>query len=148
MMAINLGTRGVPEALDLLECCTIESGTTRSDQRRANGASAPHAIRMWCLGNEMDGPWQTGHKTAAEYGRLAAETARAMRQMHPDLELVACGSSGRAMPTFGEWERIVLGEAYEQVDYISAHAYYQEKDGDLASTTVVLVAIVSGCLHR
>jgi alpha-N-arabinofuranosidase len=133
MMAINLGTRGVPEALDLLEYCTIESGTTRSDQRRANGASAPHAIRMWCLGNEMDGPWQTGHKTAAEYGRLAAETARAMRQMQPDLELVACGSSGRAMPTFGEWERIVLGEAYEQVDYISAHAYYQETDGDLAS---------------
>jgi alpha-N-arabinofuranosidase len=81
----------------------------------------------------MDGPWQIGHKTAYEYGRLAAETARAMRMMEPGLELVACGSSGRHMPTFGEWERIVLGEAYEHVDYVSAHAYYWEEGGDLGS---------------
>ena len=133
MMAVNLGTRGVAEALDLLEYCTIPGGTTWSDLRRANGAEEPYGIRMWCLGNEMDGPWQTGHKTAAEYGRLAAETARAMRQMQPDLELVACGSSGVAMPTFGEWERVVLTEAYDQVDFVSAHAYYWEEDGDLAS---------------
>jgi len=88
---------------------------------------------MWCLGNEMDGPWQTGHKTAKEYGRLAAETARAMRQIDPDLELVACGSSNSSMPTFGEWERIVLEETYEQVDYISAHTYYYEENGDMSS---------------
>jgi alpha-N-arabinofuranosidase len=133
MMAVNLGTRGVQEALDLLEYCNVPGGTALSDQRRANGAQDPHDIRMWCLGNEMDGPWQIGHKTAYEYGRLAAETGRAMRMMDPNLELVACGSSGVAIPTFGEWERIVLGEAYEQVDLISAHAYYWEEDGDLGS---------------
>jgi alpha-N-arabinofuranosidase len=81
----------------------------------------------------MDGPWQTGHKTAHEYGRLAAETARAMRQVDPTIELVACGSSGRGMATFGAWEHTVLTESYDQVDMISAHAYYWEKDGDLAS---------------
>ena len=133
MMAVNLGTRGVQEALDLLEYCNVRGGTRLSDQRRANGAAEPHDVRMWCLGNEMDGPWQIGHKTAYEYGRLAAETGRAMRMMDPDLELVACGSSGVAIPTFGEWERIVLTEAYEQVDLISAHAYYWEEDGDLGS---------------
>ncbi|GAB3834990.1 alpha-N-arabinofuranosidase [Dactylosporangium cerinum] len=133
MMAVNLGTRGIQEALDLLEYCNVRGGTAWSDLRRANGAEEPHAIRMWCLGNEMDGPWQIGHKTAQEYGRLAAETARAMRQLQPDLELVACGSSGSGMPTFGEWERVVLGEAYDVVDLISAHAYYCEEDGDLAS---------------
>ena len=133
MMAVNLGTRGVAEALELLEYCNVPGGSTWSDLRRANGTPDPHGIRMWCLGNEMDGPWQTGHKTAQEYGRLAAETARAMRQLNPDLELVACGSSGSAMPTFGEWERVVLTEAYDQVDYVSAHAYYFETDGDLAS---------------
>ena len=79
----------------------------------------------------MDGPWQTGHKTAHEYGRLAAEIARALRQAEPDLELVACGSSSSAMPTFGAWEGEVLDEAYDQVDYISAHAYYEQLDGDL-----------------
>ncbi|ACZ29451.1 Alpha-N-arabinofuranosidase [Xylanimonas cellulosilytica DSM 15894] len=133
MMAVNLGTRGVQEALDLLEYCNVKGGTRWSDLRRQNGSPEPHDIRMWCLGNEMDGPWQIGHKTAYEYGRLATETARAMRMIQPDLELVACGSSGVPMPTFGEWERIVLGETYEYVDMISAHAYYWEEDGDLGS---------------
>ncbi|MFC7405195.1 alpha-N-arabinofuranosidase [Georgenia alba] len=133
MMAINLGTRGVQEALDLLEYCNVPGGSHFADMRRANGAEDPYRIKMWCLGNEMDGPWQIGHKTAHEYGRLAAETARAMRMIDPDLELVACGSSNAHMPTFGEWEATVLREAYEHVDYISAHAYYYEDDGDLAS---------------
>ncbi len=133
MMAVNLGTRGVQEALDLLEYCNVPAGPAWAERRRANGTADPHRIRMWCLGNEMDGPWQVGHKTAEEYGRLAAETARAMRMMDPGLELVVCGSSGSAIATFGEWERIVLTETYEQVDYISAHAYYWEEDGDLAS---------------
>jgi alpha-L-arabinofuranosidase len=133
MMAVNLGTRGVQEALDLLEYCNVPGGTHFSDLRRANGAEEPYRIRMWCLGNEMDGTWQTGHKTAHEYGRLAAETARAMRMVDPGIELVACGSSGRGMATFGAWENTVLTEAYDQVDLISAHAYYWEEDGDLAS---------------
>lgn len=133
MVAVNLGTRGVQEALDLLEYCNGTGDTHFANLRRANGSVEPHDIRMWCLGNEMDGPWQIGHKTAEEYGRLATETARAMRMVDPDLVLVACGSSGSGMPTFGEWERIVLTESYEQVDMISAHAYYYEEDGDLAS---------------
>jgi alpha-L-arabinofuranosidase len=137
MMAVNLGTRGLAEALDLLEYSNQRSGTARADQRRANGAEQPFGISFWCLGNEMDGPWQLGHKTAVEYGRLAAETARGMRQMFPDLTLVACGSSSSGMPTFGEWERQVLEECYDQVDMISAHAYYREQDGDLGSFLAV-----------
>lgn len=133
MMAINLGTRGVAEAIDILDYCNIPGGTSWSDERRKNGAEDPYRIKMWCLGNEMDGPWQTGHKTAEEYARIATETARAMRQVNPDLELVACGSSTSDMTTFGSWEYTVLSEAYEQVDYISAHEYYYEDNGDLAS---------------
>ncbi len=133
MMAINLGTRGVQEALDLLEYCNIESGTYFSDLRRKNGREEPYNIRMWCLGNEMDGPWQIGHKTAEEYGRLAAETARAMRMIDPDLELIVCGSSNSEMETFGSWEATVLGHTYEHVDMISAHVYYFERGGDLDS---------------
>jgi alpha-L-arabinofuranosidase len=133
MLAVNLGTRGIAEALDLLEYTNHPAGTTLSEQRVANGAPDPHAVRLWCLGNELDGPWQTGHKTAAEYGRLAAETARAMRQAEPELELVACGSSHSSMPTFGSWEATVLEEAYDVVDYVSLHAYYEEHDGDPGS---------------
>ncbi|WP_410812740.1 alpha-N-arabinofuranosidase [Micromonospora sp. 067-2] len=131
MLAVNLGTRGVPEALDLLEYANHPGGTRLSDLRVAHGAPEPYGIRMWCLGNEMDGPWQTGHKTATEYGRLAAETARAMRMLDPGLELVACGSSHSQMPTFGGWESTVLAETYDLVDHVSAHAYYEHRPGDL-----------------
>jgi alpha-L-arabinofuranosidase len=101
MMAVNLGPRGGAEALDVLEYMNFPAGTALSDLRVAHGAVAPYGVRMWCLGNEMDGPWQIGHKTAAEYGRLAAETGKAMRMVDPGLELVACGSSSSSMPTFG-----------------------------------------------
>ena len=133
MLAVNLGTRGLQEAVDLLEYCNHPDGTYLSDLRVSHGAKEPHGIRMWCLGNEMDGPWQLGHKTAAEYGRLAAETARALRQYDPALELVACGSSHRSMPTFGAWEATVLEHTYDVVDFISAHAYYELEGDDLES---------------
>ncbi|MEA5454730.1 alpha-N-arabinofuranosidase [Sinomonas sp. JGH33] len=133
MLAVNLGTRGTLEALDLLEYSNIRSGTALSDLRAANGRPEPFGVKMWCLGNEMDGPWQLGHRSAADYGKLASQTAKAMRQLDPSLELVVCGSSGAHMPTFGDWEREVLAHTYDDVDYISCHAYYEEKDGDLGS---------------
>src|SRR5207244_718481 len=109
-----------------LEYANHPGGTALSDRR----AAEPYGVRLWCLGNEMDGPWQIGYKSADEYGRLAAATASAMRMVDPGIELVACGSSARAMDTFGTWEATVLGHAYDQVDYISMHAYYEEIDGD------------------
>ncbi|WP_020661530.1 alpha-N-arabinofuranosidase [Amycolatopsis benzoatilytica] len=133
MYALNLGTRGIQEAADLLEYCNHPGGTALSERRRANGADQPFGIRLWCLGNEMDGPWQPGHKTAEEYGRLAAETARLMRMIDPGVELVVAGSSNPEMPTFGSWERTVLHHTADLVDHISLHAYYQEQDGDVDS---------------
>ncbi len=133
MMAVNLGTRGTLEAIDLLEYANVPGGSTLSDLRIANGRTEPFDVRMWCLGNEMDGPWQLGHRSADDYGKLASQTAKGMRQLDPSIELVVCGSSGAAMPTFGEWERVVLTHTYDDVDYISLHAYYQERDGDLDS---------------
>jgi len=130
MMAVNLGTRGLQEACDLLEYTNHPGGTYWSDQRIANGAAEPFDYKLWCLGNEMDGPWQVGHKTAAEYGRLANETGKAMRLIDSEIELVACGSSNSRMPTFGSWESTVLEHTYDTVDYISLHAYYEERDED------------------
>jgi alpha-N-arabinofuranosidase len=132
MMAVNLGTRGVQEAVDLIEYCNHPEGTYWSDLRRSHGVEKPHGIRLWCLGNELDGPWQMGQKTAYEYGRLAAETAKAMRMVDDEIELVAVGSSNSQMPSFGAWEREVLEHTYDVADYVSLHAYYEE-DGDLAS---------------
>jgi len=130
MMAVNLGTRGLQEACDLLEYTNHAGGTYWSDRRIANGSKEPFNYKLWCLGNELDGPWQVGHKTAAEYGRLANETGKAMRLIDSEIELVACGSSNSFMPTFGAWESTVLELAYDTVDYISLHAYYEEKKTD------------------
>ncbi|MGN0906184.1 MAG: alpha-N-arabinofuranosidase [Bullifex sp.] len=130
MMAVNLGTGTMKGALDLLEYCNIEGDTYWSDLRRGNGSKEPYGIKKWCLGNEMDGKWQTGHKTPSEYARIAAETARAMKQLDPAIELIACGSSNAKMATFPEWERIVLTECYDDVDYISMHQYFgKTEDG-------------------
>lgn len=133
MEAVNLGTQGIQEALDLLEYCNIPSGTALSDLRRQNGADRPFNIRMWCLGNEMDGPWQLGHCDAIDYARMAAKTAAGMKQLDPDLDLVVCGSSSHAMDSFGKWERTVLEHTYDYVDFISCHAYYQPHNGDMES---------------
>jgi alpha-N-arabinofuranosidase len=130
MMAVNLGTRGMDEARQLVEYCNHPSGTYLSDLRISNGAVQPHNIKVWCLGNEMDGPWQIGHKTAEEYGRLACETAKVMKWVDPTIELVACGSSGSGMSTFPEWEATVLDHTYEHVDYISLHTYYGNRNND------------------
>jgi alpha-N-arabinofuranosidase len=130
MMAINLGTRGITEARNYIEYCNHVSNSKFSDMRIKHGYKKPHDIKVWCLGNEMDGPWQIGHKTAYEYGRLASETAKAMRQVDPSIELVACGSSSAAMPTFPAWEAEILDLMYNDVDYISLHTYYGNRDSD------------------
>lgn len=130
MMAVNLGTRGIADACNLLEYCNHPGNSKYSDLRISHGYKEPHNIKTWCLGNEMDGPWQIGHKTMEEYGRLAEETARAMKIIDPDIELVACGSSYLTIPTFPDWEAVTLKHAYDYVDYISMHQYYGNQKGD------------------
>ena len=133
MYAVNLGTADTRDALDVVEYANIANNTTLSDERIANGRTEPFGISMWYLGNEMDGPWQLGHSSAADYGKKTSRTAKALRQLDPRVELVASGSSHPTMPTFPMWDREVLEHTYDDVDYISCHGYYQEKNGDLGS---------------
>ena len=130
MMAVNLGTRGVTDACNLLEYCNFPGGTKYSDMRISHGRKEPYDIKLWCLGNEMDGPWQLGQKSMEDYGKIARETAKAMKLIDPSIELVACGSSGPGMETFPAWEETVLDEAYEYVDYVSLHNYYGNRTND------------------
>ena len=132
-MAINLGTRGIEEARNILEYCNHKSGSYWSDLRRKNGAKEPFKIKTWCLGNEMDGPWQMGAKTADEYGRIAAEAAKMMKWTDESIELVACGSSYMGMPTFASWEATILEHTYEHIDYLSLHQYYGNRTNDSES---------------
>ena len=132
LLGLNLGSGTPEQAAALVEYCNVEKGTRWSALRRKHGIAEPYDVRHWCLGNEMDGPWQIGHMTATEYGLKAADAARQMRYVDPSLKLVACGSSGPFMPTYLEWDREVLEQCYEYVDALSLHRYLgntQEETG-------------------
>ena len=130
MYAVNLGSRGADAARNVVEYANHPSGSYWSDLRIQNGEKEPFGIKLWCLGNEMDGPWQMGHKTAAEYGRAACEAGKMMKWVDPSIELVACGSSSSEMPTFGSWEYEMLDECYDTIDYVSLHRYYGNPTND------------------
>ncbi len=133
MLAVNLGSRGLDHARNFVEYVNGPTGTYWGDLRKANGRTEPWDVKLWCLGNEMDGPWQVGHKTADEYGRLASETAKALRMFDGSLELIVCGSSHSNMPTYPEWERTVLEHTYEHVDHISLHMYFANREKNTAN---------------
>jgi len=154
MMTVNLGTRGIEASRNLVEYCNIEGGSAWSDLRRSNGAGKPYDIGVWCLGNEMDGPWQVGQKSAAEYGRLANEAGKAMRLVDPSIELVAAGSSMPSMPGFPSWDAEVLELCWDQADYLSLHSYYDDRAGDLgdylassAGMDAFIRSVVATCDH-
>ena len=130
MYSVNLGTRGPEQARDVVEYANHPGGSKFSDLRIANGKRDPLNIKLWCLGNEMDGPWQMGRKTAYEYGRIANESAKMMKWVDPSIEVVACGSSSSEMPTFGDWELTMLNECYDSIDYVSLHRYYGNPTND------------------
>jgi len=133
MLGVNLGTGTIAEAAALVEYCNAPAGTRYADMRVAHGYAEPHAVKYWCVGNEMDGPWQIGHLEAEEYARKAREAAKMMHWQDPSLKLVACGSSNTEMPTYPEWDRVVLETCWEHVDYLALHYYATNYENDTAS---------------
>ena len=130
MYAVNLGSRGADAAAQHRRVCQPQGRHLLVRLRKKNGAKEPFGIKLWCLGNEMDGPWQISHRTAYEYGRVANEAAKVMKWVDPSIELVACGSSSSEMKTFGDWELTMLDECYDNVDYVSLHRYYGNPTND------------------
>lgn len=141
LMGLNLGTGTPEQAAALVEYCNVEKGTEWSDLRRKHGYPEPYNVKHWCLGNEMDGPWQIGHMTATEYGMKAQDAARQMHAVDPSLELIACGSSGPLMPTYLEWDREVLEQCYEYVDGLSLHRYFGNRPGETDNSSEKFVAL-------
>lgn len=133
MLGVNMGTGSIQDASNLVEYCNAPTGSQYADLRAGNGHAEPYGVKYWCLGNEMDGPWQIGHLDAIGYGKKAREAAKMMRWQDPDIELVLCGSSGPAMPTYPEWDRVALELCWDQVDYHSMHYYAGNPDNDTAS---------------
>lgn len=130
LLTVNLGTRGVREACEFVEYVNHPGGTEVSERRRANGRTDPWDVRLWCLGNEMDGPWTIGQRSAESYGEIANQTASALRRYDPELEFIVSGSSSDTMPMFPEWDATVLKHTYDSIDYISMHRYFGQPDDE------------------
>jgi alpha-L-arabinofuranosidase len=141
LMGLNLGTGTPEQAAALVEYCNVDKGTHWSDLRRQHGFADPWKVEHWCLGNEMDGPWQIGHMLATEYGLKAADAARQMRYVDPSLKLIACGSSGPFMRTYLEWDREVLEQCYDYVDGLSLHRYFGNNERDSGGDTAKYLAL-------
>jgi alpha-N-arabinofuranosidase len=133
MLAVNLGTGTVAEAAALVEYCNAPVGTRYADLRAANGNREPFGVEYWCVGNEMDGPWQIGQLSAEDYGKKAREVAKVMRMQDPGVKLIACGSSNTTLASYPEWDRVVLEHCWEQVDYLAMHYYATNYDDDTNS---------------
>lgn len=139
MLTINMGTGTPEEARNWVEYCNAPAGTRYADMRAADGNPEPHAVRLWCLGNEMDGPWQLGHVPAEQYAIRAQQAAKMMKDVDAGIELVACGSSGIGMTTYMDWDRQVLEYLGDFAEYVSLHRYV----GNHANDTLDYLALTN-----
>jgi alpha-N-arabinofuranosidase len=133
MLGLNFGTGTIRDAADLVEYCNAPPGTELADLRARNGHRDPYGVKYWCLGNEMDGPWQMGALSAEQYGLKAREAAKLMRAQDPSIKTILCGSSGPGMSTYPEWDRVALEIAWEQSDYLAMHNYATNYENDAPS---------------
>ena len=141
MLTVNLGTGTAEEARNWVEYCNAPSGTKYADLRAGNGPAEPHGVKLWCLGNEMDGEWQLGHVPAEEYALRAQQAAKMMTDVDKSIELVVCGSCHAGTPTYMEWDRKVLDYVGDLADYVSLHKYVGRHDLDLGDYLAATNAI-------
>jgi len=127
IVCVNLGLATIQDAVYWVEYCNYKKGTYYSDLRAKNGHPAPYNVKIWDLGNEVDGaPWELGHKNAEEYGNIAREAAKAMRSVDGSIKFVASGSSWYSNDgRWVDWNRKVLSKLGDMISYLSIHKYWE-----------------------
>jgi alpha-N-arabinofuranosidase len=130
-VAVNLGTGTWTEAQQWVEYVNSSQDTAMTRARKQNGRQDPWKVTYWGLGNEMDGPWQMGHRSAEDYGKFALEAAKLMRWTDPNIKLIAAGSShfGQGIDWIG-WNRTILEYLKRHIDYLAIHLYVGNRDND------------------
>src|SRR5258708_29148228 len=141
LITANLGTGTPEEARDWVEYCNSPAGTRFADLRVHNGSADPYGVKLWGLGNEMDGPWQQGHVPADHYAIRAQQAAKLMKDTDPNIETILCGSAEIGLPTYMEWDRTVLEYVGDYADYISLHRYVGNVNGDTADYLAITNSI-------
>jgi alpha-N-arabinofuranosidase len=127
----NLGTGTWEEVQQWVEYCNSSEDTAMTRLRKQNGRREPWKVTYWGLGNEMDGPWQMGHRSAEDYGKFALEAAKLMKWTDPNVKLIAAGSSNfGAGSDWTGWNRTVLEYLKNHADYLSLHTYVGNAQND------------------
>ena len=130
-VCVNLGTGSWTDAQQWVEYVNSSADTAMTRLRKENGRPNPWKVKYWGLGNEMDGPWQMGHRSADEYGKFALEAAKLMRWTDPNIKLIAAGSSHFAQGIdWVGWNRTVLEHLKNHVDYLAVHLYVGNREND------------------
>jgi alpha-N-arabinofuranosidase len=120
----NLGTGTWTDAQQWVEYCNSSEDTAMTRLRKQNGRAEPWKVKFWGLGNEMDGPWQMGHRSAEDYGKFALEAAKLMKWTDPNIKLIAAGSSNFGTGVdWTQWNRTVLDHLKNHADYLAIHTY-------------------------
>lgn len=126
IVCVNLGLASIMDAAYWVEYCNYKGGTYYSDLRAKNGHKEPYKVKIWDLGNEVDGkPWELGHKNVEDYIEIAREAAKAMKSVDNTIELVGCGSSWYSPNTWDDWNRKVLKGIGDKIKYLSIHSYWE-----------------------
>jgi len=141
MITANLGTGTPEEARNWVEYCNAPPDSKYAQMRSQNGYPQPHDVKLWCLGNEMDGPWQLGHVPADQYAIRAQQAAKMMKDVDKSIELVACGSCTTGLDSYMAWDREVLEHVGDLADYISLHRYVGNRDDDTVDYLAVTASI-------
>jgi alpha-L-arabinofuranosidase len=130
-MSVNMGTGTIDEARNWVEYCNVKEGPYYAELRKKHGFTEPYNVKYWSLGNEMDGYWQMGALSAEDYVKKAREAAKLMRLTSPDIKIIGAGSSNyRATANPDHWNRVILTELKDVIDYIALHIYVGNPDNN------------------
>nr|WP_319997724.1 alpha-L-arabinofuranosidase C-terminal domain-containing protein [uncultured Draconibacterium sp.] len=126
-LCVNGGTGTLDDARNWVEYCNGEVGTYYADLRIKYGNEKPFNVKYVGLGNEVDGPWQMGQKSAEDYCKWALEAGKLISLLDEDIKLVASGASlYRPGNDWVDWNDYVLDKMIGKIDYLSVHRYATE----------------------
>jgi alpha-N-arabinofuranosidase len=150
-LAINSGFGEARVAAEEVEYCNGSPDTRLGKLRAENGHRDSFNIRLWCIGNEMYGPWQYGRMSLDQYWVKHNYIVEAMKKVDPGIKVTASGASiceksiGGAekkndffpsiwepaiqdkLPyefgSLNDWDGWLLAKCADNIDYLSEHTY-------------------------
>ncbi|HLP72644.1 MAG TPA: alpha-L-arabinofuranosidase C-terminal domain-containing protein [Bacteroidales bacterium] len=121
-IAVNAGLGSSDEAMAEVQYTNGAEDTPMGKLRSANGRLKPWHVKFWSIGNEMYGNWQLGHMSTEQFVMKNNDFSDRMRSVDPSIKLISVGD-------LGPWDKMILSNCADRMDYISEHFYKQDYHG-------------------